>query len=85
MQGNDLQDQLAAIEAEQAALEAELAVFEAEYTRSVVGVLAELHAVQARLAAIAGEPAAAQILDGKVLDAQVQDDSVGFAILDSPA
>ena len=58
--GAALRDRLAELEAEQAALEAELAVFEAEYTHRVVTVLAQLHEVEARLAARQGPPAEAE-------------------------
>ena len=54
-QASRLRDRLAAIEAEQATLEAELAVFEADYTRVVVAVLADLHAVEARLLTLVAE------------------------------
>ncbi len=47
-----LRDRLAAIEEEQATLEAELAAFEADYLREVVTVLAELHELEARIAAL---------------------------------
>jgi hypothetical protein len=46
-----LRDELAALEEEHATLEAELLAFEADYMREVVGVLAELHEVEARIAA----------------------------------
>src|SRR5262245_44174211 len=46
-----LRDELAALPAEHATLEAELLAFEADYMREVVGVLAELHEVEAKLAA----------------------------------
>jgi len=46
-----LRDELAAIEEEQATLEAELAAFNADYLREVVTVLAELHELEARIAA----------------------------------
>lgn len=47
-----LRDELAAIEEEQATLEAELAAFNADYLREVVTVLAELHDIEARIAAL---------------------------------
>ena len=47
-----LRDRLAEIEAEQAMLEAELAAFNADYMREVVTVLAELHELEARIAAL---------------------------------
>jgi len=47
-----LRDELAAIEEEQATLEAELAAFNADYLREVVTVLAELHEIEARIAAL---------------------------------
>ncbi len=47
-----LRDELAAIEEEQATLEAELAAFNADYLREVVTVLAELHDLEARIAAL---------------------------------
>lgn len=47
-----LRDELAALEEEQATLEAELAAFEADYMREVVTVLAELHELEARIAAL---------------------------------
>jgi hypothetical protein len=47
-----LRDRLAAIEEEQATLEAELAAFNADYMREVVTVLAELHEIEARIAAL---------------------------------
>ena len=47
-----LRDTLAAIEEEQATLEAELAAFNADYMREVVTVLAELHELEARIAAL---------------------------------
>ena len=47
-----LRDRLAAIEEEQATLMAELAAFEADYLREVVSVLAELHELEARIAAL---------------------------------
>jgi hypothetical protein len=47
-----LRDQLGAIEAEQATLEAELAAFNADYMREVVTVLAELHEIEAQIAAL---------------------------------
>jgi hypothetical protein len=47
-----LRDRLAAIEEEHATLEAELAAFNADYTRVVVSVLAELHELEARIAAL---------------------------------
>ena len=47
-----LRDRLAAIEEEQATLEAELAAFNADYMREVVTVLAELHEIEAQLAAL---------------------------------
>jgi hypothetical protein len=47
-----LRDQLAAIEEEQATLMAELAAFESDYLREVVTVLAELHDIEARVAAL---------------------------------
>ena len=50
-----LRDRLAAIEEEQATLMAELAAFEADYLREVVTVLAELHEVEARIAALVAE------------------------------
>jgi hypothetical protein len=46
-----LRDELAALEEEQATLEAELAAFESDYLREVVTVLAELHELEARIAA----------------------------------
>jgi hypothetical protein len=50
-----LRDRLAAIEEEQATLLAELAAFEADYLREVVTVLAELHELEARIAALVAE------------------------------
>ena len=50
-----LRDELAAIEEEQATLEAELAAFNADYLREVVTVLAELHELEARIAALVAE------------------------------
>ena len=50
-----LRDRLAAIEEEQATLEAELAAFNADYMREVVTVLAELHEIEAQLAALVAE------------------------------
>jgi hypothetical protein len=47
-----LRDRLAAIEEEQATLEAELAAFNADYMREVVTVLAELHELEAQIAAL---------------------------------
>ena len=47
-----LRDELAAIEEEQATLEAELEAFNADYLREVVTVLAELHEIEARIAAL---------------------------------
>jgi hypothetical protein len=47
-----LRDRLAAIEEEQATLMAELAAFESDYMREVVTVLAELHELEARIAAL---------------------------------
>jgi hypothetical protein len=50
-----LRDELAAIEEEQATLEAEIAAFNADYLREVVTVLAELHEIEARIAALVAE------------------------------
>jgi hypothetical protein len=50
-----LNDLLAAIEEEQATLEAELAAFNADYMREVVTVLAELHEIEARIAALVAQ------------------------------
>jgi hypothetical protein len=50
-----LRDELAAIEEEQATLEAELAAFNADYLREVVTVLAELHELEARIAALVAD------------------------------
>jgi len=47
-----LRDALAAIEEEQATLEAELLAFEVDYMREVVTVLAELHEIEAQIAAL---------------------------------
>ena len=47
-----LRDRLAGIEEEHATLEAELAAFNADYMREVVTVLAELHELEARIAAL---------------------------------
>ena len=47
-----LRDRLAAIEEEQATLEAELLAFEVDYMREVVTVLAELHEIEAQIAAL---------------------------------
>src|SRR3954453_9380298 len=56
-----LRDRLAAIEEEQATLEAELAAFNADYLREVVTVLAELHEVEAKIAAlVAGRSGSAE-------------------------
>ena len=56
-----LRDELAAIEEEQATLEAELAAFNADYLREVVTVLAELHELEARIAAtVAGRSGSAE-------------------------
>ena len=55
-----MRDQLAEIEAEYAMLEAELAVFQADYTREVVTVLAQLHDVEAKIAALTGDREAAR-------------------------
>jgi hypothetical protein len=55
-----MRDRLAEIEAEYAMLEAELAVFRADYTREVVTVLAQLHDVEARILALAGDAAGAR-------------------------
>jgi hypothetical protein len=55
-----LRDRLAEIEAEQAALEAELAIFHADYARRVLTVLAQLHELEARLAARTGDAGAAR-------------------------
>src|SRR6188472_2836449 len=55
-----MRDRLAEIEAEHAMLEAELAVFQADYTREVVTVLAQLHDVEAKIAALTGDAGAAR-------------------------
>src|SRR3954452_1797945 len=50
-----LRDRLGAVEEGEAALEAELAAFNADYLREVVTVLAELHDVEAKIAALVAD------------------------------